>query len=214
MISKASTLIPILKISFLLLVVIAGIPACDSVPALVPSGTTDEVASQPEPTQIEAEAPPEILQTGAVRQWAISAEASSNYDNPEWAAVQATGAPNTSRCGDIQTAWASAGSDDIDWLELEYDNPVYVSAVNIYQTFNPNQVTKVELVSSFGNSVTIYEADPIQVDQPCPYILSIVIDKTNTRYNKVRLTVDQSSMGLGWNEIDAVELVGDAERTE
>lgn len=194
----------------LLLVVLIGIPACDTVPGLI----NEQVTPEAEPTPIEAEPPPEVVQRGSVRLWASGAEASSSYDDPEWGALQATGAPDTARCGDIQTAWASAGSDSIDWVELEYDQALYVTAVNIHQTFNPNQVVKVELVSALGSSLTIYEGEPFHVDQPCPYVMSIEFDKTQTRYNKVRLTIDQSTMGLGWNEIDAVELVGDAERTE
>jgi hypothetical protein len=199
-----------LGLMILLLGLLATLPACDAVPGL----SATQVPTEASPTPVGENTPPEIVQSGTVRQWAIAAEASSNYDNPEWAAIQATGAPDTARCGDIQTAWASASSDDVDWLELEYAEPVYASAVNIYQTFNPNQVVKVELVSTLGRALTIYQSDPVQVDQPCPFILSIVVEKTNTRYNRVRLTVDQSTTGLGWNEIDAVELVGDAERTE
>ena len=52
-------------------------------------------------------------------------------------------------------------------------------------------------------------SEPFQVDQPCPYTLSIPIEKTEGRFNKVRITVDQSVLGLGWNQIDAVELVGE-----
>ena len=153
----------------------------------------------------------EISIQGTVRQWATSAEASSAYADPEWAAAQVTGEPDTPRCGDIQTAWASSGSDSIDWLELQFEEPIYVTGVNIVQTFNANQVTKVELVGNFGRSITIYERSPTQVDQPCPYMLSIAVKKTRATYNTVRITVDQSVLGLGWNEIDAVQLVGDRE---
>jgi len=155
--------------------------------------------------------PPEIALQGAIRQWAVTAEASTSYADPEWAAEQANGVPDTSRCGDYQTAWASSGSDSVDWLELQFEMPVFVTGVNIVQTFNPNQVAKVELLGEFGRSITIYEQEPTQVDQPCPYTLSIAVDKTSQTYNTVRITVDQSVLGLGWNEIDAVQLVGDGE---
>ncbi len=79
------------------------------------------------------------------------------------------------------------------------------------QTFKPNQVTQVELVGAFERAVTIYDDKPTQVDQPCPYTLSIPVDKTEGRFSKVRITVDQSVLGLGWNQIDAVELIGDAD---
>ncbi len=184
-------------------------------------GTVPEASSAdiPEPTLVEisaeataeADLPVEIAIQGTVRQWAFSAEASTSYADPEWAAEQATGEPDTPRCGDIQTAWASSGSDSVDWLELQFDVPVFVTGVNIVQTFNSNQVTSVELIGDFGRSITIYEQAPTQVDQPCPYIISIPVEKTRATYSAVRITVDQSVLGLGWNEIDAVQLVGDRE---
>ncbi|MEA3352095.1 MAG: hypothetical protein U9Q82_15935, partial [Chloroflexota bacterium] len=178
------------------------IPACsaspdeiDQTPTSQPDGNLPPEVPQPQPTEI--------------RQWAIEAEASSSFADPEWAPEQAAGKPNTLRCGDLQTAWAAAVPDTLEWLELKYSTDVYVTAVNITQTFNPNQISKVELIDSFGNSLIIYEQPPVPVDQPCPYTLSIPVEKTRSRYNTVRVTVDQSALGLGWNEIDAVELVGE-----
>ena len=155
------------------------------------------------------EVPP--LQNGQVRQWAAGAEASTEFADPEWAAIQATDAPNTARCGDYQTAWASAGSDTFDTLVLTYTLSVHVTAINIVQSFNPNQVSEVELLGVFDRPISVYESQPTQVDQPCPFTLSIPIEKTDTQFNKIRITVDQSILGLGWNQIDAVELVGDLE---
>ncbi len=125
--------------------------------------------------------------------------------------MQVLGAPDTRRCGDYQTAWAPAGSDEISWVEVKFDIPVFVTAVNVIQTFNPNQVVLVELVGDFDQNLEIYNADPVQVDQPCPYTLPIEVEKTTNRYDTVRIYIDQSVLGLGWNEIDAVELVGEAD---
>ena len=154
-------------------------------------------------------APP--LQDGQLRQWAAGAQASSEYADPEWAAIQAIGEPDTARCGDYQTAWATAGSDTVETLVLTYTLSVHVTAINVVQSFNPNQVTQVELVGAFNRATTVYERDPVQVDQPCPYTLVIPVEKTERPYDTVRITVDQSVLGLGWNQIDAVELVGDPE---
>lgn len=151
------------------------------------------------------------LQGGQVRQWADGAEASTEFSDPEWAAIQASDAPNTTRCGDYQTAWASAGSDTVDTLVLTYTISVHVTGINIVQSFNPNQVSKVELLGVFDRPTSVYDGQPTQVDQPCPYTLSIPVEKTDIQYNKIRITVDQSILGLGWNQIDAVELVGDLE---
>lgn len=170
-----------------------------------PAGAT------PGPTQTpasETDLPPQAPDDDLVSQWAQEAEAGSSFSDPEWSAQQATGRPDTFRCGDLQTAWASAAPDSVDWLELQYETAVYVTAVNVHQSFNPNQVAQVQLIAPDGEALTIYERPPVPVDQPCPFTLSVEIEKTERRYAAVRLSVDQSSLGLGWNEIDAVELVG------
>jgi hypothetical protein len=38
--------------------------------------------------------------------------------------------------------------------------------------------------------------------------LNVSFQKTAYKVNRVKITIDQSVLGLGWNEIDAVELVG------
>jgi len=143
-------------------------------------------------------------------QWAFEAVASSEYENPEWGALQAIGRPDTTdRCGDYQTAWASAASDSEVWLEVKFPFAVYVTGVNIFQSFNPNQVKMVELVGPLDRSIEIYMGDPVQVNLPCPYKFPIEIDKTGSKYDTVRIWVDQSVLGLGRNQIDAVQLVGE-----
>jgi hypothetical protein len=56
--------------------------------------------------------------------------------------------------------------------------------------------------------VTVYTAQPKQVDEPCPYFLNIPVSQSDILAQGVRITIDQSVLGLGWNEIDAVEMVG------
>jgi hypothetical protein len=175
---------------------------------LTACSTTSELNLDTTPLP-EGAVPP--LQSGQVRQWATGAGATSEYADPEWAASQATGEPDTPRCGDYQTAWATAGSDTVETLVLTYTLSVNVTGINVVQSFNPNQVTQVDLIGDFGRPITVYEGEPFQVDQPCPYTLAIPIEKTNRAYNKVQITVNQSVLGLGWNQIDAVELIGDRE---
>jgi hypothetical protein len=182
-----------------LIFVLGSLIACSNAPNENPVETALPIDS----------APP--LQEGQIRQWAAGAEASSEFSNDEWSALQAVGAPDTPRCGDYQTAWATAGSDTVETLVLTYTLSVRVTGINVIQSFNPNQVIQVDLVGAFGRTVPVYEAEPVQVDQPCPYTLVIPIEKTEGRYDRIQITVDQSVLGLGWNQIDAVELIGDPE---
>lgn len=163
----------------------------------------DKPTLLPRPTKPESEVKP-VGET--VRQWAISAVASSEYGNADWNAMQATGAPNTLECGDHVTAWASADSATFEWIELTYAVPVYPMEINIHQSYNPNQVSKVELLDTAGNYHVVYEAAPVWQDL-CPFVLTISVDNTDYQVLSIRIALDQTVV-QSWNEIDAVELVG------
>ena len=143
-----------------------------------------------------------------LRQWAVSATASSEYDNPDFSAFQATGQPDTTEeCGDFPTTWASAERTGVDWLELMYEKPVNPEQVNIYQNNLPNQVVEVEVLDIGGSYHTVYTGKP-KVTQ-CPHTLTVDITDADYQVVGVRVTIDQSILDpTSWNEIDAVELVG------
>ena len=165
-----------------------------------------EEPAEPAPTRPAAQEP-RVDSSGLMRQWASSAKASSEFGNPAWSAMQAAGAPDTTECGDQTTAWASMGMDTVEWLEVYYDVPVYATEVIIHQTYNPSQVVKVELIDTKGQRKTIFTETPAALDF-CPDEMSLSLRKTDFLVSGVRITVDQSVLGLGWNEIDAVELAG------
>jgi streptogramin lyase len=149
-----------------------------------------------------------------MRQWASSADASSEYDNPDWAAEQATGAPDTLECGDTPTAWASLDKYSVAWLEVRFEIPVLPSEVNIYESHTPSQVVSVEILDDEGNYHQVYSGEPKLVED-CPYILSIAVEEdVDYQAVGVKITVDQSQLGMPWDEIDAVELIGYGDPTE
>jgi hypothetical protein len=141
------------------------------------------------------------------RQWAVYATASSEYGDPDWSAMQTTGAPDTPECGDYTTAWASESYGTVEWIELDYDTPVLPTKVNIVQTYNPNQVVKVELRDVDGEYHTVYTGEPEDRSGDCPFVLHIVVEDADYLADGILITIDQSVIE-DWNEIDAVELVG------
>lgn len=144
---------------------------------------------------------------GELRQWASSAVASSQYSDPDWAASQATGEPDTyPECGDIETAWASAYSDDVSTLTLNYVTPVIPTRMEIYQTYNPGAISQIELIDTSGGSHIIFVGEPKLMDV-CPYIMVLSITGVTDPIDQVIIYIDQSETGY-WNEIDAVELIG------
>lgn len=143
--------------------------------------------------------------TPKIEQWASSAVASSEFGIESWTAEQAIGEPNVTECGDNIYAWASWGTDTVEWLILGYNTPVYATEVVIYQTYNPDYVVLVELVDTDGNLHAVYEGQPST--KPCPYEMSVTFPQTDYLVTGVAVTVDQSTL-YSWNEIDAVKLIG------
>lgn len=168
--------------------------------------------STPEMPDLPATTPPPVpipqVEGDQIRQWASSATASTEYGSPEWAASQASGAPDTPDCSDSPTAWAASESNTVDWIELAYAVPVIPSQVNIIQSYSPSQVSQVELIDEAGNYHKIYSGVPLLMDT-CPFTLSLPVQGVNFPVKGVRVTIDQSVIEVSsWNEIDAVELVG------
>jgi hypothetical protein len=141
-------------------------------------------------------------------QWASSATASSQYGDTDWAASQATGAPNTTDCGDFGTAWASLGQDTQETLTLKYASAVIPTAIVIYHSYNPNSVVQVDVVDTSGAKTTVYQGSAQKMDQ-CPYqqTINVSLGTVTSPVDSVIISLDQSTI-LDWDEIDAVQLVG------
>ena len=150
-----------------------------------------------------------LSETGVIYQWAISAEASSEFSDPEWSADQSVGIPDSPGCGDYQFSWASAASDSIDTLTVKFSELVIPLEIIIHESFNPDQISKVEVQDPERQGYyTVLQKNPLRVDRPCPFELVVPVEGIDFLTNMVRITVDQSQLGLGWNEIDAVQLIG------
>lgn len=143
-----------------------------------------------------------------LRQWAITASASSEATSPDRPAVQATGEPDTPTCGSHPTAWAPATSTSAEWLAIGFDTIVLPTQINIYESNAPGSIIKVEGGDQWGYFYTVWEGVP-QKTSECPHVLSIPITNKNRQYNisAVRITIQQEESGPQ-EEIDAVELVG------
>jgi hypothetical protein len=156
----------------------------------------------------DVSAAPQVAPGQVIRQWAVRAEASSEYTADDWSAMQATGAPDVPACGDDHRAWASAEPDSEDYLVLHYETPVNPTELVIYQTYNPSQVVEIQLVNTAGETWMVWNGEPEAITH-CPDVWTHTITPDEPFYaDTVVIWVDQSVLGLGWVEIDAVELVG------
>ena len=159
------------------------------------------------PVAASASTSPQVVRASTVAQWASSAAATTEYGSDAWAADQATGAPNVSQCADDGNAWASSSSTGYDKLTVGFRKAVVPSLVKVYVSYHPGQVTMVQVIDVNGRSTTIYKKAPREIST-CPYTMTIPVTGVTAPVRKVRITVNQSTLQLGWTEIDAVQLVG------
>lgn len=142
-----------------------------------------------------------------LRQWASFAQASSEYTGDAWSAEQATGAPDTINCEDAETAWASETGQGEEALILFYDTPVIPAQINIYQNLGRGAIIGVEVIPDGSEGETIAIEDSADPGTDCPGIFTLNLPDDLGLIMGVIILLDESLVE-GWNEIDAVELVG------
>jgi hypothetical protein len=168
------------------------------------------VGRAPAPPAIQA---PALAPPVAEIQWATTVrEFSSQFGTNDWAANRVLGAPDVwPRSGDEVDAWASRDADSqIEFIEVGFDHPRRLSALEIYETFNPGAIVHVELLTESGGRLDVYEAraEPMGggankrvIDFGC----------TEARIVGARVVLDSTAVG-GWNELDAIGAVACAQR--
>ena len=148
-------------------------------------------------------------------QWASAAQASSYYGgdtsaNPRYGAKQATGSPNVATYSDNPNSWVAKadGVPTAEWLLLDYATAVHATAVKVRQNMGPGAVSKIELVDASGTEHTLWEGLD-ETAYPKNTIGWFVREFPRTDYlvKQVRVSLRNNRI-WGYNEIDAVQLVG------
>jgi hypothetical protein len=127
-----------------------------------------------------------------------------------WSAKQLVGEPDTPIDGDLATAWASKNEDMGEvWIELDYERAVRPDAVRVFEPHNPGAVSKVLGKAPSGAWEVLWEG----TERPgsAPWTSEIPLAGRSFATATIRIVLDTNRVG-GWNEIDAVELVGDGLR--
>jgi hypothetical protein len=125
---------------------------------------------------------------------------------PPWHAEQVVGAPNAADPSrDSREAWAPGTADGgREWIEVTYQPAVRASEVRVHEVCSAGGVAKVTLVDEAGGRHVVWEGvDPLTA----PGVFAIPFAPTAYRVRAVRLEIETGRRG-GWDEIDAVELVG------
>ena len=159
----------------------------------------------------------------AIRQWATGASASSAFggllstERDDQSPYAATGQPDVQVCDDSRRAWAPEAEDaGMQWLELTYDQELYVSSIRIHENFGPGAVARIELEDA-GQYRTVWQGT--DMNDECPGVFQVTLREeisnvtwqmTNFDTDTVRIYLD--TRVEGWNEIDAVEMIGYEQR--
>ncbi|MCA8957162.1 MAG: hypothetical protein KDC87_13895 [Planctomycetes bacterium] len=119
--------------------------------------------------------------------------------------LQATGQPNSDAQVDSVTAWATAQPNaGIEWLEVGFDRPMRGATLHIHEVLAPGAVVEVRGVAVDGRVHTLWRGtDPTRV----PGVFSVPLQPIASPLRRVRIVLD-TRLRDGWNEIDAVQLVG------
>lgn len=142
-------------------------------------------------------------------QWAIQAAASSTYNDAQgtaaYSANQATGAPNVDKYGDDGASWTAKTPDGgIEWLDLKYPRPVYATEVRVRESNASGAVIKVEVYDEQGAAHAVWQGNDPTTELN---YLMVKFSKTTFKTDRVKVTL-ATNVVPGWNEIDAVQLVG------
>lgn len=127
----------------------------------------------------------------------------SPSNGANWSAMRAVGEPDATPNADHVNAWASLLADrGPEWLQLDFARPVSVAKLRIHQSFNPGAVVRVEAYPAKGAPVVVWAGG----DDARPTVLELALTG-DVRASRVRIHLDTLRVP-GWNEIDAVALVG------
>jgi hypothetical protein len=187
-------------------------PAAAPAPAAAaPAGEDPAIAEKR--LAVEFALDEEKLATDPRGQWAVTAKASSTYgdakDPADYSASKATGAPDVANFGDNGQAWTAKEADGgIERLEVTFAKPVQATEIRIRQNSGPGALIKVELIDTTGASHAVHEGvDTAQYDK-YNFWFRKSFEKTAYKVAGAKLTL-ATNVVPSWNEIDAVQLIGE-----
>lgn len=150
------------------------------------------------------------VQAAPTSEWASSVLGfSSQWSSGSWSATQALGAPNTFAYGDILTSWAPApvnGSQE--YLTLGFATATYSNGATIRETYGNGFVYQIDALDSSNVLHTVWTgSDPSLPGSPVDF--SVAWSQTAFLTTGLKIYVDTNHNLSAWEEIDAVQLIGD-----
>ena len=124
---------------------------------------------------------------------------------PSWSAARLIGPPNANPNQDDVNAWASARADmGMQWIDLGFGKPMRVESLRIFEVCVAGAVVQIDGVTESGARRRLWAGhDPLTE----PGVFEVPIRTMREPMSRIRIHLDTNAHS-GWNEIDAVELVG------
>lgn len=125
-------------------------------------------------------------------------------DKRSWGEEQVVGPPNVVLARDDPKAWASRSPDEgPEWLAVQFANIVDVAEVRVRESYNPGAINKVT-ANINGQEYTLWEGTAYGGAAPRDFVVPV---RDHVQTSAITIHLDSARVP-GWNEIDAVELVG------
>lgn len=195
-------------------------PSPAAAPAAVSAATAEAAAAPARAAAVD----PEIARKTAQIEWALKQDAIKQDPNGQWASQaksssalndaqanasfapnQAAGPANVERYGNSGFAWSPKMPDGgIEWLELNYAKPVHATAVRVRESYGSGAIIKVELFDEQGTAHAVWTGTDPTTELN---YFAVEFPKTSYKTGRVKLTLATNIVN-GWNQIDAVQLVG------
>jgi hypothetical protein len=186
----------------------AAAPIVATAAAAAPPAAIDRETARKQ-AQIEWALKQDEIRNDPNGQWATQAKASSTFNdakgNASYSPNQATGEPNVQTYSTTSQAWSSKTADSgIEWIELTFAKPVHATAVRVRESSGSGAVIKIELFDEKGVAQTVWSG--ADSTKELNYLIA-EFPKTAFKSNRVKVTL-ATNIVSGWNQIDAVQLVG------
>jgi hypothetical protein len=143
----------------------------------------------------------------SLNQWVKKVvDASSQYSAKMWTKDEIIGPPNVVKPGRDGKAWCPANAEDgPEWILVEFEKAVFPSQIKVHETFGAGCLTKIEGVTDSGDPTVLWQGKDTMSGEKA--VLDLKIDVPKSPFSKIKIHIDSAKV-KGWNEIDAVELIG------
>jgi len=146
-----------------------------------------------------------------LEQWVLAVvEASSRPSTSAGSDDRITGSPDSAcRTGDFNfdfNSWRTLEPDGgVEWIAVRFAQPVYAFTIEVHEGFNPGAVVAVQVLDEEGKWLSVWEdQDPTR---DCPGVLKVNFPTFPFPVSVLRIEMN-TSLIPGWNQLDAVQLVG------